>query len=171
MARRSDRNFEKREKRIESLERKYYDACALRLTVCQKEIRNSEEQGFIGMTSFLGLGECISHIIIDAKDKEDAERQIQPFVRLIYEQQRKNCLELVTAERVTEEILSIFDIIGKNVIDVADAHHLAIALSHKCVRFITTDRDLYGLTEEKQQELKEKFGIPNFSVEKRELDD
>lgn len=165
MSRKSKKNREKRIRRIEKKEKRYYDANTLTNKECQHEIGKMKKTGFVGVTSSLAIGEAVRNILIK---KPNGKEKALHLIDYIEEQRKYKLIEILPACKVKKQLMEIFEIVKE--MDIADAYHLAIAVSHGCVQFNSSDPDL-DIPKEKQKKIKEKFGLQEFVIVKRDIAD
>ncbi|TRZ80564.1 PIN domain-containing protein [bacterium] len=152
MTKHKKRDGNRKKKGVEG--RWYYDACVLRAgrkTI--DEIRGKSRRKKI-LISYLTLGEAYGSCCNEDKAVEEAFRELFREIR-----------ELITI--VNNDIpYKLFEGIREECkrIGVADTVHLATAIKNNCENLRTADRDIYGLTKETIQKLRNKFDVPKFTV-------
>ncbi len=134
--------------------RYYYDACALEANKdIYKEFldKNYPHESIV---SFLSLGEAYGNCRLKSKEASNA------FTQLIEDISDHISIENHDGiEAIFNKVREIF-----KELDMCDAIHLATAIKYKCCIFKTADRDLYGIPENKVQELAADFGLNSFVI-------
>jgi predicted nucleic acid-binding protein len=141
----------------------YYDACALDYDLDVYGEMTSKNNPKQIVLSHLALGEAYGNCYLDGEEKARLFIQLLERLREIF---NKHQMLIVRNENIYKQFGKVRE--HFEVLDIADAMHIATALKHKCNNIRTIDSDLAGLQKLKVRQLGEEFEIDNFVITKIE---